>query len=44
MAWPAAVYGVCCLLLTYAGIRHRRWWMLATLALGAALECGGNAM
>ena len=38
------VYGVCAVVLFYQGIRHRRWWLLATLGYGSLLECVGNAM
>lgn len=38
------VYGISAVILCGMAIRYRRWWMLATLGFGAALECAGNAI
>lgn len=38
------VFGLLASVLTYQGIRGKRWWLLGTLAFGSWCECVGNGV
>ncbi|PWN36563.1 RTA1-domain-containing protein [Meira miltonrushii] len=38
------VFGTLASILTYQGIRSKRWWLLGTLAFGSWCECVGNGV
>ncbi|MCO5590224.1 hypothetical protein L7F22_044193 [Adiantum nelumboides] len=38
------VYGELASVLTYQGLKGKRWWLLATLAFGSWCECVGNGI